>query len=75
MSDFHTHVGIMRDEMISMLADQPDQLAHVITGALGCFAEVGEVIETGQLEDPECKLAVITHLRALADAIESGDLR
>lgn len=73
MSDYHTETGILRGQMATMLAENTEQLAFVISNAMSQIT-ADDVIETGQLGDEADPELAVFNLRKIADAIERGSL-
>ncbi len=73
MSDYHTHVSILRGEMADLLSTNAEQFAFVITNAF-TDVDIGEAIELGEMGDEANPREAIENLRKLADAIEAGEI-
>ncbi|MBY5988229.1 hypothetical protein [Roseovarius atlanticus] len=73
MSDYNFDVDILRGQMARVLSDNEEQFAFVITEAISKI-DISEAIELGQLGDDADADTAIANLRALADAIEAGQL-
>ena len=71
MSDYNLYVGLLRDQMISALCENEEQLLYVLSGVLS-EVTVEDITEFGQLEPHTGPADLVSTLRDLADAIESG---
>lgn len=76
MSDYYAEVGLSRDQMAEMLRNDDEQLIYVITSALN--GPIDDALEMGQI-DPDAdneidRGAIILNLRAIANAIEDGQI-
>jgi hypothetical protein len=76
MSDYNTVVGISRDKMAEMLCNDDEHLIYVITSALN--GNIDDALEMGQI-DPDAdneidRGALVLNLRAIANAIEDGQI-
>lgn len=76
MSDYYAEVGLSRDQMAEMLRNDDEQLIYVITSALN--GNIDDALEMGQI-DPDAdneidRGALVLNLRAIANAIEDGQI-
>lgn len=73
MTDYSTDTQVSRGEMARMLASNEEQLVHVLSEAI-TDVEIGFAIDVGCLSDDAQADLVVTNLRKIADAIESGNI-
>lgn len=71
MSDYNFDVDVLRGKMGDELANNTEQFAFVITNAI-TNVDMEDVLNEGQFGDEANAEAVVTNLRMLADAVESG---
>lgn len=73
MTDYTFDTGVLRGQMANALADNVEQFAYVVAGAMEQVA-ADDIIEVGRLPSECDKELVVHNLRLLASAIESGSI-
>ena len=73
MSDYFFDAQMLRGEMANKLSSNTEQFVWVITNAM-TDVDINEAIDRGQLGDEANSEMAVKNLRAIADAIEAGQI-
>tara|TARA_R110002111_G_scaffold262881_1_gene342689 strand:+ start:24356 stop:24580 length:225 start_codon:yes stop_codon:yes gene_type:complete len=73
MSDYFFDAQMLRGEMANKLSSNTEQFVWVITNAM-TDVDINEAIDGGQLGDEANSKMAVQNLRAIADAIEAGQI-
>ncbi len=73
MSDYFFDAQMLRGEMANKLSSNTEQFVWVITNAM-TDVDIKEAIDGGQLGDEANSEMAVKNLRAIADAIEAGQI-
>lgn len=73
MSDYDFDTSVGRDQMASKLSQNEEQFIYVITSAVN-DVDFEDALKEGEIDGSTNQQEIVHRLRALADAIESGNI-